>query len=285
MSSMSTIGDPISRGVVNHEMEIPSSEKEEETSLDRVSLLPNEVALNVLSFFGPKDLATCSKVCRRWRELADANVLWREFIADKELEISGSSVKEYIAAQCPEPGAIFCRSYDDAMLGLEDFFRNIPEGQKGRFRVILSQSNEEITFEHGIDTIVDKMRSPDRDSRFIKTWFLIHRVTDIGEANRGGSSNLFGYLSSYNRPFEVHFDIKYNFYQSDLTARIEKSIEKFYEIVEENTSKFRNKPCKRISLFKKMINYCKESRITLVIGVALGILGSIIISDIQIQGK
>ncbi len=141
---MSSIREVSSKVISNHEMEIPGSEKEEESRLDIMGSLENESALKVLSNLDPQDLATCSKVCRRWKALADADVLWKEFIEDKEIDFSGKSVKKYIEEQYPGPRAIFCRSYDDAMLRVEDFFRNIPEGQMGRFRVILSQSNKEL---------------------------------------------------------------------------------------------------------------------------------------------
>ncbi|CAH1972593.1 unnamed protein product [Acanthoscelides obtectus] len=45
---------------------------------DFISLLPKELALNVLSFLDPRDLLRAAQTCRSWRFLADDNLLWRE---------------------------------------------------------------------------------------------------------------------------------------------------------------------------------------------------------------
>ncbi|CAG9826473.1 unnamed protein product [Diabrotica balteata] len=45
---------------------------------DFISLLPKELALNVLSFLEPKDLLRAAQTCRSWRVLADDNLLWKE---------------------------------------------------------------------------------------------------------------------------------------------------------------------------------------------------------------
>nr|CAI5850626.1 unnamed protein product [Callosobruchus analis] len=45
---------------------------------DFISLLPKELALNVLSFLEPRDLLRAAQTCRSWRFLADDNLLWRE---------------------------------------------------------------------------------------------------------------------------------------------------------------------------------------------------------------
>ncbi|XP_019870810.2 F-box/WD repeat-containing protein 7 isoform X2 [Aethina tumida] len=45
---------------------------------DFISLLPKELALNVLSFLDPKDLLRAAQTCRSWRFLADDNLLWKE---------------------------------------------------------------------------------------------------------------------------------------------------------------------------------------------------------------
>lgn len=45
---------------------------------DFISLLPHELALNVLRFLEPKDLLTAAQTCRSWRDLAEDNLLWRE---------------------------------------------------------------------------------------------------------------------------------------------------------------------------------------------------------------
>ncbi|XP_044732748.1 F-box/WD repeat-containing protein 7 [Chrysoperla carnea] len=45
---------------------------------DFISLLPRELALNVLSFLEPKDLLRAAQTCRSWRYLAEDNLLWRE---------------------------------------------------------------------------------------------------------------------------------------------------------------------------------------------------------------
>lgn len=45
---------------------------------DFISLLPKELALNVLSFLEPKDLLKAAQTCRSWRFLAEDNLLWKE---------------------------------------------------------------------------------------------------------------------------------------------------------------------------------------------------------------
>ncbi|CAG9864163.1 unnamed protein product [Phyllotreta striolata] len=45
---------------------------------DFISLLPKELALNVLSFLEPKDLLRAAQTCRSWRVLAEDNLLWKE---------------------------------------------------------------------------------------------------------------------------------------------------------------------------------------------------------------
>ncbi|CAH0546131.1 unnamed protein product [Brassicogethes aeneus] len=45
---------------------------------DFISLLPKELALNVLSFLDPRDLLRAAQTCRSWRFLADDNLLWKE---------------------------------------------------------------------------------------------------------------------------------------------------------------------------------------------------------------
>ncbi|XP_058831313.1 F-box/WD repeat-containing protein 7 isoform X2 [Topomyia yanbarensis] len=45
---------------------------------DFISLLPKELALQVLSYLEPKDLLRAAQTCRSWRFLADDNLLWKE---------------------------------------------------------------------------------------------------------------------------------------------------------------------------------------------------------------
>lgn len=45
---------------------------------DFISLLPRELALQVLSYLEPKDLLRAAQTCRSWRYLADDNLLWKE---------------------------------------------------------------------------------------------------------------------------------------------------------------------------------------------------------------
>ncbi|XP_074027804.1 F-box and WD-40 domain protein 7 isoform X2 [Leptinotarsa decemlineata] len=45
---------------------------------DFISLLPKELALNVLSFLEPRDLLRAGQTCRSWRFLAEDNLLWKE---------------------------------------------------------------------------------------------------------------------------------------------------------------------------------------------------------------
>lgn len=44
---------------------------------DFISLLPRELALQVLSYLGPKDLLRAAQTCRSWRYLADDNLMWK----------------------------------------------------------------------------------------------------------------------------------------------------------------------------------------------------------------
>uniref|UniRef100_A0A336JZJ6 CSON008468 protein n=1 Tax=Culicoides sonorensis TaxID=179676 RepID=A0A336JZJ6_CULSO len=45
---------------------------------DFISLLPRELALQVLSYLGPKDLLRAAQTCRSWRYLADDNLMWKQ---------------------------------------------------------------------------------------------------------------------------------------------------------------------------------------------------------------
>ncbi|XP_059609176.1 F-box/WD repeat-containing protein 7 [Phlebotomus argentipes] len=45
---------------------------------DFISLLPKELALQVLSYLEPKDLLRAAQTCRNWRFLCDDNLLWKE---------------------------------------------------------------------------------------------------------------------------------------------------------------------------------------------------------------
>ena len=49
--------------------------------MDHVSLLPKQVAVNIFRFVDLQDLVNCSRVCRTWKEITQATVLWsRVFI-------------------------------------------------------------------------------------------------------------------------------------------------------------------------------------------------------------
>ncbi|XP_067645673.1 F-box/WD repeat-containing protein 7 [Eurosta solidaginis] len=45
---------------------------------DFISLLPRELALQVLAYLEPKDLLRAAQTCRSWRFLCDDNLLWKE---------------------------------------------------------------------------------------------------------------------------------------------------------------------------------------------------------------
>ncbi|XP_054731615.1 F-box/WD repeat-containing protein 7 [Anastrepha obliqua] len=45
---------------------------------DFISLLPRELALQVLTYLEPKDLLRAAQTCRSWRFLCDDNLLWKE---------------------------------------------------------------------------------------------------------------------------------------------------------------------------------------------------------------
>lgn len=53
---------------------------------DFISLLPEELALQVLSYLTPKDLLRAAQTCKSWRALCDDNLLWKEKC--KQLNIS-----------------------------------------------------------------------------------------------------------------------------------------------------------------------------------------------------
>lgn len=56
---------------------------------DFISLLPEELALQVLSYLTPKDLLRAAQTCKSWRALCDDNLLWKEKC--KQLSISMES--------------------------------------------------------------------------------------------------------------------------------------------------------------------------------------------------
>lgn len=59
---------------------------------DFISLLPKELALNVLSFLEPKDLLRAAQACRSWRILADDNFLWKDKCRKAGIDISKKRV-------------------------------------------------------------------------------------------------------------------------------------------------------------------------------------------------
>lgn len=59
---------------------------------DFISLLPKELALNVLSFLEPKDLLRAAQACRSWRFLADDNFLWKDKCRKAGIDISKKRV-------------------------------------------------------------------------------------------------------------------------------------------------------------------------------------------------
>ncbi|KAL6079031.1 POC1 centriolar A [Balamuthia mandrillaris] len=46
-------------------------------------LLPDELQVHVLSFLSPSSLARCSAVCRKWNELTEEDLLWKEVYREK----------------------------------------------------------------------------------------------------------------------------------------------------------------------------------------------------------
>lgn len=58
---------------------------------DFISLLPRELALSVLSFLGPRDLARAAQTCRSWRYLAEDNLLWREKCREEGVAVGGGA--------------------------------------------------------------------------------------------------------------------------------------------------------------------------------------------------
>lgn len=65
---------------------------------DFISLLPKELALQVLSYLEPKDLLRAAQTCRSWRFLADDNLLWKEKCKE------GSIVMDVTSGDRPKRG-------------------------------------------------------------------------------------------------------------------------------------------------------------------------------------
>ncbi|XP_031619481.1 F-box/WD repeat-containing protein 7 isoform X2 [Contarinia nasturtii] len=59
---------------------------------DFISLLPGELALQVLSYLTPKDLLRAAQTCKSWRALCDDNLLWK--VKCKQLNISIETSKD-----------------------------------------------------------------------------------------------------------------------------------------------------------------------------------------------
>ncbi|NGX33879.1 MAG: hypothetical protein K1060chlam1_00221 [Candidatus Anoxychlamydiales bacterium] len=93
----------------------------------------------------------------------------------KEVDIpTDKNVKQFIAEKCPVPGAIFCRSHDEAIQKLEAFFRNLPFDQWGRFKVVLSLSGEEIE----LKLRVGRENRASSGTTMTKTCFLVRSKAD-----------------------------------------------------------------------------------------------------------
>lgn len=60
---------------------------------DFISLLPEELALQVLSYLTPKDLLRAAQTCKSWRALCDDNLLWKEKCKQLNISIESSKLK------------------------------------------------------------------------------------------------------------------------------------------------------------------------------------------------
>uniref|UniRef100_A0A7G3A8T8 Putative cdc4 n=1 Tax=Lutzomyia longipalpis TaxID=7200 RepID=A0A7G3A8T8_LUTLO len=58
---------------------------------DFISLLPKELALQVLSYLEPRDLLRAAQTCRNWRFLCDDNLLWKEKCKRASIVIEGAT--------------------------------------------------------------------------------------------------------------------------------------------------------------------------------------------------
>lgn len=58
---------------------------------DFISLLPKELALQVLSYLLPKDLLRAAQTCRSWRYLCDDNLLWKDKCKQSAICIESST--------------------------------------------------------------------------------------------------------------------------------------------------------------------------------------------------
>ncbi|NGX32159.1 MAG: hypothetical protein K1060chlam4_00200 [Candidatus Anoxychlamydiales bacterium] len=135
---MASTREVSSRVGANYEMEIPGFEKEEESSEDRVGLLPKGVNFNVLSNLEPQDLITCSNVCRRWKVLADTDVLWKGFIPESIIQKNKviTEYKKYVTGHTISEGEVACK--------IQDFNNSIKQNETGRisFRFLDDRTKE-----------------------------------------------------------------------------------------------------------------------------------------------
>lgn len=60
---------------------------------DFISLLPKELALNVLSYLEPKDLLKAAQTCNSWRFLCDDNLLWKEKCRQSQILVNPKTDK------------------------------------------------------------------------------------------------------------------------------------------------------------------------------------------------
>jgi len=105
----------------------PSAMASKPTSIND---LPDEMLLNILSYFVPQELClTIAKVCRRWNALANDVVLWKTLSCNWGLSSNISHIKEVrctILLRCRTNSLMnFTPSSDLNAPNLKENFRNL----------------------------------------------------------------------------------------------------------------------------------------------------------------
>lgn len=89
---------------------------------DFISLLPEELALQVLSYLAPKDLLRAAQTCKSWRALCDDNLLWKEKCKQLNISIESSTNRPKRAhGKCIHHSVFFLINFLSLSLGILDY--------------------------------------------------------------------------------------------------------------------------------------------------------------------
>jgi len=225
MFFISAIRRLISGGNTNHEITIPSSEEKDRS----IGLFSKEAVQGDLDSQG---LSTCSKVSKIKEGLPDSEALRKKIIEDEEINLSNKSVKEEIKDLCPTSGNISCKSHDEVLQELKQFFQNIPEGKKGMFIVGFLPDNGKITLKLGFtDPLINDMELNDREPDYVRTCSLTHEKIDTEEILPryvGGSSSTQRTIYD-NKAIKIFTSFTYDV-SGDLKEKASKYINEFVGI-------------------------------------------------------